>query len=221
VATMSVEGVSKSSIARIMGISWNTAARWEEKAATAAKSFNKLMMQGYELEEIQADEIRTFSGGKDDVAWVFAAISVWPRLWTSTIVGRRSYRNTSQRLSETVRAGRFRRSHLITTDGFGYYPRVVRELFPNACIRGQVIKSWRKNRVGRITLSLITGTPCQLEEALANSDESEVLNTSFIERLNLTIRMVFMVVAGLSMPALIVIDFGGHVRKESVLKMAA
>ena len=33
---MSVEGVSKSSIARIMGISWNTVARWLERAAMAA-----------------------------------------------------------------------------------------------------------------------------------------------------------------------------------------
>ena len=145
-------------------------------------------MQGYELEEIQADEIRTFSGGKDDPTWVFAAISVWSRLWTSTVVGRRSYSNTRQLLSDTVRAGRFRYSPMIMTDGFEYYARVMRELFPNACIHGQVIKDWRKNRVGRITRSLTMGTPCQLEDALLRSEDSESLNTSFIERLNLTIR---------------------------------
>ena len=146
------------------------------------------MTQGYEIEELQADEIRTFSGGKKNVTWVFAAILVSSRLWTSTVVGRRSYRNTRQLLSETVRAGRFSHFPFITTDGFGYYGRVVRELFLCACIYGQVIKDWRNNRVRKITRSLIMGTTLQLEDALMNSEDSEKLNTSFIERLNLTIR---------------------------------
>ena len=36
----------------------------------------------------------SFTGGKTRPTWVFAAIEVWSRLWTSTVVGRRSYRNT-------------------------------------------------------------------------------------------------------------------------------
>jgi transposase-like protein len=43
VAAMCVEGVSKSSIARIMKISWNTVARWEERAAAAAREFNCIL----------------------------------------------------------------------------------------------------------------------------------------------------------------------------------
>ena len=59
---MSVEGVSKSAIARIKGISWNTVARWLERAAAAARRFNDAMTQGFSLEELQLDEIRTFTG---------------------------------------------------------------------------------------------------------------------------------------------------------------
>ena len=44
---MSVEGISKSSIARIMGIPWNAVARWLERAA--ACRFNDSMTWGYEL----------------------------------------------------------------------------------------------------------------------------------------------------------------------------
>ena len=36
--------------------------------------------------------------------------------------------------------------------------------------------------------SLLIGSPCQLAEVLDNSEDSAKLNTSFIERLNLTIR---------------------------------
>ena len=60
VVMMSVEGVSKSSIARVKGISWNTVARWVERAAGAARRFNDHMTVGYKLKELQADEIRTF-----------------------------------------------------------------------------------------------------------------------------------------------------------------
>jgi IS1 family transposase len=46
------------------------------------------------VEELQADEIRTIVGGKQQPSWVFVAIDVWSRLWPATVVGRRSYRNT-------------------------------------------------------------------------------------------------------------------------------
>jgi hypothetical protein len=44
--------------------------------------------------ELQADEMRTIIGGRGQAIWVFVAIDVWSRLWPSTVVGKRSYRNT-------------------------------------------------------------------------------------------------------------------------------
>ena len=46
------------------------------------------------MAELQADEIRTIVGGKEQPIWVFVVIDVWSRLWPSTVVGKRSYRNT-------------------------------------------------------------------------------------------------------------------------------
>ena len=139
---MSVEGVSKSSIARILGVCWNTTARWEERAAAAAQAFNKIMTKGYELSEVQGDEIRTFSGGKKTPTWVFASMAVSSRVWASTVVGRRSYRNTRRLLSNTIRAGEFAGKVFVATDGFEFYGRVVRELLPGVGVHGQVIKDW-------------------------------------------------------------------------------
>jgi len=68
---MSVEGKSKSSIARIKGISWNTVARWIERADDTARRFNSAMTQGSELKQLQADAIRTFLQHKDRPIWVF------------------------------------------------------------------------------------------------------------------------------------------------------
>ncbi len=77
---------------------------------------------------------------------------------------------------------------LITTDGFAPYEWVIRRIFGPACIYGQVIKARRKNRVVSIDRKLLIGSKEQLADALFNSEDSDTLNTSFVERHNLTIR---------------------------------
>lgn len=106
VAAISVEGVSKSSIARIKGLSWNTVARWIERVASAARRFNHVMTRGYELKELQADEIRTFLGQKDHPTWIFSAVKVLSRLWASTVAGRAGQEAVDLHiLTERTRAG--------------------------------------------------------------------------------------------------------------------
>ena len=46
----------------------------------------------------------------------------------------------------------------------------------------------RNNRVCRVETRLVSGTQAQLNEALFDSEDSSTVNTSFVERLNLTIR---------------------------------
>ena len=87
VVTLRVEGVSLSAIARIERLAWNTVARWLERAAAVCRHFRHGRTTGFVATELQADEIRSFTGGKTRPAWVFAAIEVWSRLWTSTVVG--------------------------------------------------------------------------------------------------------------------------------------
>ena len=52
----------------------------------------------------------------------------------------------------------------------------------------QVIKKRRKNRVINVERRLIIGTRQKMEQFLFESEDSTTINTSFIERLNLTIR---------------------------------
>lgn len=140
VVTLRVEGVSISAIARVEGIAWNTVARWLEKAADACRCFNHARITGFTIEELQADEIRSFVGSRKRPCWIFAAIEVGSRLWPSTVVGRRSYRNTLALMRDVANGMDFRGVPLIVTDGSN------------------------------------------------DSEDSSTLNTSFIERLNLTIR---------------------------------
>src|SRR6185503_14074533 len=73
VATLSVEGMSKSAIARVKGIAWNTVHRWLERAAAWCRRFNDQNMKGLSVVELQADEIKTIVGSKKAPIWIFAA----------------------------------------------------------------------------------------------------------------------------------------------------
>ena len=188
VASLRVEGMSISATARVTGRSRNTIARWLERASTAAERFNRQMLRDFEIVELQADELYTFIGTKARPMWLFTTIEVSSRLWAGSVVGRRSYRNTKAVLNDVILRGRLVGFPLIVTDGFEYYFAVIRRLMSHACVYGQVIKTRRNNRVVRVERRVKIGTARRLKDALLESEDSENLNTSFVERLNLTLR---------------------------------
>ncbi len=187
VAALSVEGLNKSAIARVKRIAWNTVHRWLEKAAGWCRRFSHRKLKGLSVAELQADEIRTIIGGREQAIWVFVVIDVWSRLWPSTVVGKRSYRNTLDLFQDLSNRMNLEVTPLITTDGFKFYERVIGRVFGPACVYGQVIKTRRNDRVVRVERRAVIGAG-RLKQALRDSEDSLKLNTSFVERLNLTIR---------------------------------
>ena len=188
VASLSVEGLNKSAIARVKRIAWNTVHRWLERAAACCRWFNNRKIKGLSIPELQADEIRTILAAKKRPVWVFVAIDVCSRLWPSTIVGKRSYQNTLAVFRDLFRRMSLETIPLIATDGFGFYEKVVGRVFGPACVYGQVIKTRRNDQVVRVERSALIGVG-RLNHALRESEDSVNLNTSFVERLNLTIRL--------------------------------
>jgi hypothetical protein len=77
---------------------------------------------------------------------------------------------------------------LIATDGFNFYRKVVRRVFGPVCLDGQVIKTRWNDRIVKVERRSLIGAPWRFEETLRDSEDSSKLNTSFVERLNLTIR---------------------------------
>ena len=152
------------------------------------RRFNQTRIASFAAEELQADEIRTFAGNKKTPSWVFVTIEVWSRLWPSTVTGRRSYRNTHALFRDLSKRMNFGRLPLIVTDGFDFYQKVIRRFFGPACLYGQVLKTRRNGRIIKVERRALHGAAWRFEDALNNSEDSSTLNTSFIERLNLTIR---------------------------------
>src|SRR5262245_52453331 len=187
VASLSVEGLNKSAIARVNRISWNTVHRWLERAAACCRRFSDQKIKGLSIPEVQADEIRTIVGNKQQSVWVFVTIDVWSRLWPSTVVGKRSYRNTLDLFRYLSDRMNLEGTPLVTTDGFKFYERVIGRVFGPACVYGQVVKTRRNDRVVRVERRAVIGAG-RLPQALRDSEDSMKLNTSFVERLNLTIR---------------------------------
>jgi IS1 family transposase len=185
---MGVHGIAISAIAQIKRISWGTVARWLESASTFADRFNQRRLRDFVIHEFQADEIRTFVGDKERVVWILTSLEVWSRLWISLVIGRRNFRNIKTRILDALQRGRIEHRFLFTTDGFEIYEWAVRRLLMGVCIYGQVIKKRRENRVIQVDQKLLLGTKSELEEALFHSEDSSTLNTSFVERHNLTIR---------------------------------
>ena len=88
---------------------------------------------------------------------MFAAIEVWSRLWTSTVVGRRSYRNTLALVRDVATRMTFVTGPLIVTDGFEFYGTVIRRVFGSAALYAQVIKTRRHDRVVRVERRAVIG----------------------------------------------------------------
>jgi transposase-like protein/IS1 family transposase len=188
VATLSIEGLNKSAIARAKRVAWNTVVRWLQRAAASCRRFSDQRIDRVTLSELQADEIRTIIHDKEQPIWIFAAIEVWSRLWPSTVVGRRSYRNTLTLFRDISSRSNMGRVPLIATDGSAFYAKVIRRVLGPACLYGQVIKTRMNDRIVKVERRAVIGAPWRFELALRDSEDSSTLNTSFIERLNLTIR---------------------------------
>ena len=188
VCHLSVEGVNKSVIARVKKLSWNTVDRWLARAAQFAKRYHERMVRSVPVQELQADEIRSFIDQKRQPVYIITAIAVWSRMWLSHVLGRRSYHNIRKLFRDVVSSANIEASVLITTNGFRPYDWVISRVFGPTCVYGQVIKTRRKNRVVRVQRELLIGTRQQLEDVLRRSEDSDTLNTAFVERHNLTIR---------------------------------
>ena len=113
---------------------------------------------------------------------------MWSRLWISFEIGRRNFRNIKRVLLDILRRGHVEHDFLFTTDGFEMYEWAAKRLLRGVCIYGQVIKKRRENRVVKFDRRLLLGTEAELEKALFHSADSSTLDTSFVERHNLTIR---------------------------------
>jgi hypothetical protein len=207
VVSLLAYGCPIQAIVAAFGLDERTIARWQKESGHQCQRLHEHIIQagGVLLEHVQADELRIrIVGG---VLWLASALSVSSRLWLGGVVQARRDRGLIRSLLERVRACGAFDALLLCTDGFSSYPKqalkVLRKplrtgkrgrprlLLPEGLMIAQVIKRYARRRVIGVVQRVVRGTEKAVRVRLNRAQgggENPRINTSYIERLQATLR---------------------------------
>jgi transposase-like protein len=202
VVTLLAYGCPLQAIVHAFGLDERTVATWRDRAGRQCEKVHqdKVEKENIDLEHVQADEIRV--KGKGNVLWMALAIMVPTRLW---LAGTVDSKLTDRLMQQVSRCCKILSQLLVCTDGFGAYPKSIRRAFRVKVKKttgrgrcrlevwkdlhiGTVIKCTVKMHLKEILRVMSHGCEEQALKILQSSKGGTMLNTSFIERLNGTMR---------------------------------
>jgi IS1 family transposase len=198
ILSMLCEGSSMRSVSRITGVSFNTIVKLLIDAGHACAAFHDATVRGITAKSIQADEIWSFSYAKQknvkfakaapegagDV-WTWTAIDADSKLIVSWHVGDRS-QHTGIAFMGDLKARLANRVQL-TTDGHKAYLRAIKEVDFDADY-AMLVKIFATDYAGAGRYSPPTCIGA-VKQAIMGNPDPDLINTSFAERQNLTMRM--------------------------------
>jgi len=206
VVTLLSYGCPTQAIVHAYGLDERTVAQWQKRAGKQCQRVHQALVEQGQVksQHIQADEIRV--KGRKLIIWMALAMDVTTRLWLAGVLSTSRDRRLIDRLFQHVRACcQFVQALLVCTDGFAAYPNSIVRAFrekvkkkegpgrcrlqawPDLCI-ATVIKRTEKKRVVEVTRRITRGALSKAEELLHMTVGCKEFNTSFIERLNATMR---------------------------------
>jgi transposase-like protein/IS1 family transposase len=207
VLTLLTYGCPIQAIVAAFELDERTVADWRDRAGLHCQQVHKALIgkANLDLQHVQADEIRAKARGK--VVWLAMALMVSTRLWLGGVVSRDRDHHLAQDLMQLVAGcAKALSALLILTDGWPAYPKAVLTSFrtsqprqkghrgrsrltiwPELCF-AQVVKVKVAGRLVGVKRLLEHGTLGQARQLLQKSGGGQVLNTSYIERFNATLR---------------------------------
>lgn len=198
ILSMLCEGSSMRSVSRITGVSFNTVVKLLIDAGHACAAFHDKTVRGITAKSIQADEIWSFSYAKQknvkfakaapegagDV-WTWNAIDADSKLIVSWHVGDRS-QHTGIAFMADLKARLANRVQL-TTDGHKAYLKAVAAVdFDADYAMLNKIFATDYAGAGRYSPPKCIGA---IKKPIMGNPDPDLINTSFAERQNLTMRM--------------------------------
>jgi IS1 family transposase len=120
--------------------------------------------------------------------WIWTGIDVVTRLFIAFYIGDRSG-NSAKALLETIKARIHGAPGLITTDGLEAYVEKIKRYFRES-MYAQVVKEWKGGRIVRVYKKVISNhSLVQVVEFINGlKNVGKTVNTSYVERFNLTLR---------------------------------
>jgi transposase-like protein/IS1 family transposase len=200
VLRLMVEGMSIRSIERITGVHRDTICRLLLVAAEKINAKLRHTLENLEIARIQCDEIHCYVGKRerrvsieesDEVGeqYVFIGMDADTKLVFSWLVGKRTTANTIAFMRDLYSRTEWGLWPQLTTDGWGPYRLAVNATFRDHVDFAQLQKVYSAASSGSQGYA-----PPRFREAISRvitgNPDSEHISTSFIERQNLTLRMM-------------------------------
>ena len=197
-----VEGVSMRAITRLEGVGINTVARLLDAAGDAATAYHDEHVRGIlGNRRIECDEVWAFVYAKEKNvprakaapenagdAWTFSAIDAESKLAVSYLVGNRDGASAIEFMDDL--RSRLEDRPQISTDGLRAYVEAVEGAFGGDVDFGQIIKEYGKatgdDNDRRYSPAVCVGVKKRRVEGRPVMSK---VNTSYVERSNLTVRM--------------------------------
>lgn len=212
------EGLGIRATARVFDLHPNTVDSWLRQAADHMTAVTHYLMQNLEVSQVQMDELWALLGRQDvddkgqkqrAKRWVWTAIDPESKLWLAYVIGDRS-QALAQRLVHAVVeiltpgclplfiSDQWSAYQTALLTHFGHWVQIPRQgkrgphpkprWLPLPHLQyAQVVKERCKGRVISVTQRLVYGSLEIVERIIAQS-VGQVINTAFMERLNLSIR---------------------------------
>ncbi|MEM9019776.1 MAG: IS1 family transposase [Planctomycetota bacterium] len=196
-----VEGCSMASTVRMTGVSKNTVAKLLVDMGEVCREWHDENVRGLHTERVQADEIWSFLGakqknvekGKQGVGdiWTWVGLDADTKLAITWLVGERDG-GAAWEFTHDL-AGRLNSRVQLTTDGLNAYLDAILDNFGPYVDYAQLVKVYgddprlkNKNPSARYSPGRCTGTKSY---ARIGTPDPKHINTSYVERANLTMRM--------------------------------
>lgn len=200
ILNMLVEGMSMRSISRVVGVSINTVSKLLVDAGEACAEYHDRTVRNVKAERVQCDEIWSFVAAKQknvtgmkapvegagDV-WTWTALDADSKLIVSYLVGGRDADYANAFIDDV--AARLANRVQLTTDGHKPYLEAVEGAFGADVDYAQLIKLFGaapESAKGRYSPAKVNGI--RKNEIEGNPDPKHI-STSYVERMNLNIRM--------------------------------
>jgi IS1 family transposase len=200
ILSMLVEGASMRSVSRITGVSINTVSKLLVEAGEACGSYHDETVRNVAAKRIQCDEIWSFVGAKQkNVAsmkepvegagdvWTWTALDADSKMIVSYLVGGRDGQYALAFMDDV--ASRLANRVQLTTDGHKAYLEAVEGAFGADVDYAQLVKIYGASPEGKtVRYSPAECTGIKKIRVEGNPDIDHV-STSYVERMNLNIRM--------------------------------
>ena len=208
------EGVGIRSTARILDLDANTVQDWLKQGAEHMDVISGYLIRELNLTQLQVDELWSLLGKRDELApkkrnnrWIWSAIDPQSKLWLGFLIADRSLEAAQVFIHQVSQLLAPECVPLILTDGYKPYVTAILTHFGHWVQRfsekgrrlpqrwvplpdityAQVVKRRVRKRLVSVKHKVVYGSKEPLRSLLKQS-VGNTINTSFFERMNLTLR---------------------------------